>query len=113
MNRRVRQIEEEWFVFAGAKEPDRLFGVALGQSVLSFEGNRFDHRLIAQQRQWGPPRLRRLLGRRAFVIPISAHVVGVWQAEIVVEAVSRRQELRLISQVPLADTGGRIVPLPE
>ena len=36
------------------------------------------------------------------------HVVRVRQAEVLVEAVPRRQELRVVAEVPLAEDGGRV-----
>ena len=39
---------------------------------------------------------------------VRPHVVGVGQAEVVVEAVPRRQELRVMAEVPLAEDGGGV-----
>ena len=41
------------------------------------------------------------------------HVVGVGQAEVLVEAVPRGQELRVIAQVPLAEDGRGVAALLE
>ena len=66
-----------------------------------WSGIQFDDFLTLDQRQW----------RVALAVcgVKGPHVVGVRQAEVVVEAVPGRQEFRAIAQVPLAVDGGGVV----
>src|SRR5688500_14568521 len=36
------------------------------------------------------------------------HVIRIWQTVVLVEAVARRQELRRVPEMPLAERGGRV-----
>ena len=75
--------------------------VALGERRLV--GLLLDHVVVEHQRQ------RRVAGlvpsplESVRVARLAAHVVAVGQAEVVVEAVVGREELRLVAAVPLAD----------
>jgi hypothetical protein len=67
-------------------------------------GLEFDRRLAPDERQV----------RVAFAPdPARRHVVGVRQAEVDVEALPRGQELRLVTEVPLPETAGRVARILE
>jgi hypothetical protein len=63
-----------------------------------------DHLLALDQRQRRKVPVRRVL---------RPHVVRVRQAEVVVESVPGRQELRVVAQVPLTVDRGRVAPALE
>ena len=93
----VRQVEEEGPVLVGVDELDGLVRVALRRAVLVDRG--LDDRLVrASAAAAGVLRL-----------PV-AHVVAVGDAEVVVEALPRGQELRLVAEVPLADARRGVAP---
>ena len=87
MRKGVRHVEEEGRVFGALDELKRLLGVARCQSL--------QHRGLLQRLgvvHQGPRR----------------HVVGIRDAEVFVEAAFRRQVLRLMAEVPLADAHGLV-----
>src|SRR5262249_2976186 len=102
--------EEEWLVLVFADELHRCFGVLLGQPILVRTLERIDHLLIPEQREWWFALRGRDL-RNA--VPVAVHIVRVWQTAVVVESVPRRQERRLISQMPFANAHGRVAALFE
>jgi len=96
---RIREIKEERLALPGqggmvADELESFLGVPPGQRVL--HGRLLDDHLVSHERNW---RLA-LIG--------TVHVVAVRNAEIVVEPVPRRQELRMMPKMPLADAHRRI-----
>ena len=116
---RVRQVDKERPVLVGRDEADRLLGVPPGQRVL-IDGE-LDDPCPAKQRRSGPAVVRRQLPKLLLGEPVSpedvggelhgrvgAHVVGIRDAEIGVETLVGRQELLLVTQVPLADAGGGV-----
>ena len=98
MNRHVRQVEEERFFLVRPNEAHRLLRVAFDDGALFLVGKQFEHLVVPQERQHA------FAGYLRFAL----HVVRVRDAEVVIEALLRRQELRLVAQVPLADALGRI-----
>ena len=101
--RGVGKMQKEGPRLMTFNELDRLGGEPAGQQGLV--GALFDGRLAIKQRQ-----RRKVLPRIVPVLVFGPHVVGVEQAEKAVEAVPRRQELRQVAQMPLADEAGCVVP---
>ena len=81
-----------------ADELHGLVGVTLRHRRLRFIGQQFGHLVVADQRHHALAGLERL----------ALHVVGVGDAQVMVEALFRRQELGLIPEVPFADAHGRV-----
>jgi hypothetical protein len=100
MNRGVGEIQKKR---AGLMLPNKfhgLFGIHGLEYILLVAHHGVDDFVIAHQRN------RRLaLGRRhiRLAIPFAAHVVGVWQTQVMIESTKNREKLRLIADVPFAD----------
>jgi hypothetical protein len=95
---RVRHIEEEGLVLVLLDEADGPLRVPGRQ--LRLVGVDGDGPVALHQRQIG-------IVLRGFGV-LGPHVVRIGQAEVFVEAVVRRQELRQVAKVPFAITGGRV-----
>ena len=100
MRHAVRQVEEERPVPIGLEESDRLIGISSRE--LSLVRLLLDHLFAAKQGDGGT------LGTGPPLVGGLPHVIRERNPEVVVEPLPRRQELRLIPQVPLADAGRRI-----
>jgi hypothetical protein len=98
----VQQVQEERPVLILADELHRPLGVP--RRKLRLVGVGFDDVLAVNQRQ------RRI---RSGGWMIGPHVVRVRQAEVAVEAMPRRQEPRVVAQVPLAKNRGRVAALSQ
>ena len=88
-----------------------VFGVPGGQRLLLFRRDLgIDHAIALDQRQrWKPGFLVGGIRRQLDVLRMQRpHVVRIRQAEVLVEPVLQRQELRVVAQVPLAEAGGGI-----
>ncbi len=109
VDHRVRDVEEERLVVVTVDEVDGVFRVPGGELALFLRRDFRDLDLPAvEERQAGIARLAiRLAGVRGQVIGMERpHVIRVRQAEILVEAMPRRQELREMPKMPLAEDGG-------
>ena len=94
----VRNVQEKGAILVALDEAQCVLGVPGGELCLVGHDS---HDLLALD-QW---QRRIILGVGGVVRP---HVVGVREAEILVEAVSRREELRRIAQMPFAENRGRV-----
>ena len=91
----------------GSDELHRLFGIAFRDRRLS--GWPLDDLLIAHERHIPVGDLGIPEGRAAFgSVGNAIHVVGIGDAKIAVESVVGWKELRQVTQMPLANTGGGI-----
>ena len=100
----VRQVHEELAVPVRADEVHDLGHVPAGQRRLV--GLLVDHTIVLEQRQ---RRVARLLAVRGlWCADLTSHVVAVGQPQVAVEPVVGRQELGLVTAVPLADHERRV-----
>jgi len=93
----VRQVEEERPVSVFVYEFDGFFGVAFCEGVLDSGG--FDDFFVSHEGQ------RWIAGFFSY-----AHVVAIWDAEVVVEAPAGGEEGRLVAKVPFSDAAGGVAP---
>ncbi len=98
MNHRVRHVQEEGPVLVLLDEAHGPLGVPRRQLRLVRVVR--DDAVALDQRQLG-------IGRRILGVP-GPHVVRIGQPEVLVEAVVRRQELRMMAEMPLAVAGRRV-----
>src|SRR5215831_788572 len=96
MRHAVGDVEKEWSVFVLFDKPDCVFRIpgrqlALIRVVLN-------HLVALNQGEF-----REFLARMVW-----PHVIGIRQSEILVEPVVKRQELPMMSEMPLAINGGSI-----
>ena len=85
MHHSVRQVEEEGLLFVGFDEFNRLLGVALGEQTLV--GLLFDDLAFVDDGE-----------RRVVPSAIAqAHVIGIGNAPVGIEAVLAGQPLRLVA----------------
>ena len=101
----VRQVEEERFVLILLDEIHRTGRIVGSQPRLV--GVVAHHLVAIVRRQVGevePIALLRVIG---------PHIVRVWQAVILVEAILQRQELAGVAQVPLPEDSGGVALLLE
>jgi len=94
----VRQVEKERAVFVSVYEFNGFFGVAFCESIL--DGGGFDDFFILHEWQRG------ISGFFS-----SAHVVAIWDSEVVVEAAAGWEERRLVTKVPFSDAAGGVALL--
>ena len=104
---RVREVEEEGPVLVLGDELHRALGIPRRQVRLLLRRDVGVNHLVALDERQG--RIRALLRLRV----MRPHVVGVRQAEVFVEAVPHREELRMMAEVPLARHAGRVTLLLE
>src|SRR6185369_1187691 len=101
----MRQIKEKWPVFVLLDELNRSLGVLGREFFLIGVGHvRIDRLLAFDQRQ-------RRVTCRSTPRMLGPHVVGIWQSKILIEAVPRRQKLRMMPEVPLAGHAGGVALL--
>jgi len=93
----VRQVEKEGVVLVFLYEFNRFFSVAFREGVLA--GGGFDDFFVLHERQ------RWIAGSFS-----GAHVVAIWDSEIVVEAVAGGEKRRLVAEVPFSDAAGGVAP---
>ena len=102
INRRVDgvvgEVEVEGLVLIATDEVDRFFGIELDHAALTLSVHQLDDLLIPEEGH------DRDLGLGALL----EHVIGVGDAQVVVETLPSGQEFRLIPQVPFADHLGGI-----
>ena len=94
----VRNVQEKGAILVALDEAQCALGVPRGE--LRLVGHEAHDLLALDQRQ------RRIILRVGGMV--RPHVVGVREAEILVEAVPRREELRRIAQMPFAENRGRV-----
>ena len=113
MGHGMRQIQEERFVAVGLDKGHRFFGIPTGESVLV--SGSLDLVLIPHKRHEPVTRLgievRRAIFHFGWQVPV--HVVRIWNTEPRIEAVTRRQILRSVSEMPLADDAGCVPQFSE
>ena len=94
----VGEVEVEGLVLIATDEVDRFLGIELDHAALTFPVHQLGDLLISQERD------DRDLGVGALL----EHIIGVRNAQVVVEALAGGQELGLIAEVPLADHLGGV-----
>ena len=94
-------------------EFDGVFGVPGRELVLVFVGDVGNDDFVAvEHAEVGITVALSISGREIHEIGVERpHVVGVGQAEVFVEAVVQREELRRIAEVPFAEDGGGVAAL--
>ena len=92
------EVEIEGLVLVATDEVDGLLGVELDHAALTLSVHQLGDLLIPQEGD------DRDLGVGALL----EHVIGVRDAQVVVETLPGGQEFRLVAQVPLADHLGGI-----
>ena len=111
MRKIVGQVEEERTIPVVVDELDGFVRVAARQRPVIDRS--LDHVAIPHQRDVPVLRLRIVVSARVITVVARhghLHVVGKRQTVPVVEPLTRGQELRQVSQVPLADDPGGIAP---
>src|SRR6059036_3799662 len=102
MRKRVWEVKEKWLALVLLDEAQRFFRISARERCLVC--GTLDDLLIAHQRHLEVFDLRveyRYASLRS--LRIAVHVIAVWNPEVVVEAMARRQVLREVAEVPLAD----------
>ena len=112
----VGEIDEEGLLLVGRDELDRFFRVAFRECVLIdwiFDDFGVAHErdevflLVCFDALSGDPFAQgNIIGQR--LGRVEGHVVAVGDAVVGVEALARREELFVVTEVPLADAGGRV-----
>ena len=103
MRRAVREVQKERPARVALDEPHRPVGVARHQRRLRRAGQRLADCGLALDEPQRRVELRRLR------VP-GPHVVRVGESEELVEPLARRQVVRAVAEVPLADRRGRVAP---
>ena len=93
---RVREVEEEWLIFVRADEAGGFLGIAFDDLALLLFIQQFHDFVVAEQGHDPFSGLLRFL----------QHIVGIRNAEVMIETLFGGQKLGLIADVPLTDALG-------
>src|SRR5216117_3158953 len=107
MRKPVWKVKEKWLAFVLLDEAQRFFRIAARERGLVCRP--LDDCLVAHERHLEVFGLRVencLASLRSFRIAV--HIVAVWDPVVIVEAMARRQVLREVAEVPLADACRRV-----